>query len=96
VRYAIKQDGLVNPESVIVNFNNFADSSLNILVNFHLRTQVGEEELTHQQQIFTDILKIGAELKIDFAYPTRTVYHHTAAPLNIQLEHESASQPQAL
>ena len=77
VRYAIKQDALVVPETVIVNFNNFADSSLNVLVNFHLRAITADEELSHQQVIFTEILQIGAELKIDFAYPTRTVYHHT-------------------
>lgn len=79
VRYAIKQDRLVIPETVIVNFNNFADSSLNVLVNFHIRTHLADEELTHQQVIFTEILQIGAELGIDFAYPTRTVYHHTVA-----------------
>jgi MscS family membrane protein len=77
LRYAIKQDGLVIPETVIVNFNNFADSSLNVLVNFHLRALTADEELSHQQTIFTEILTIGAELKIDFAYPTRTVYHRS-------------------
>lgn len=75
VRYAIKQDGLVVPETVVVNFNGFGDSALNVLVNFHLRTHLADEELSHQQLIFTEILQIGAELKIDFAYPTRTVYH---------------------
>lgn len=79
VRYAIKQDRLVIPETITVNFNNFADSSLNVLVNFHIRTHLADEELTHQQVIFTEILQIGAELGVDFAYPTRTVYHHTVA-----------------
>jgi MscS family membrane protein len=65
----------VIPETILVNFNNFADSSLNVLVNFHLRVLTAEEEFAHQQIIFTEILQIGAELKIDFAYPTRTVYH---------------------
>ncbi|MNL32772.1 Low conductance mechanosensitive channel YnaI [compost metagenome] len=64
-----------------VNFNNFADSSLNILVNFHLRAATGQEELDHQEKIFVDILKIGSELGVDFAYPTRTVYHRTVAQL---------------
>lgn len=81
LRYAIKQDGLVVPETVVVNFNGFGDSALNVLVNFHLRTNVADEELHHQQVIFTEILQIGAELKIDFAYPTRTVYHREMAQL---------------
>jgi MscS family membrane protein len=90
VRAAIKQDRLVIPETVIVNFNNFADSSLNVLVNFHIRTHLAEEELTRQQVIFTEILRIGAELGIDFAYPTRTVFHKTVTPLNIQMANELA------
>ncbi|MFS4460739.1 mechanosensitive ion channel family protein [Bdellovibrio sp. HCB2-146] len=83
VRYAIRQDGLVNPDTVSVNFNNFADSSLNILINFHLRAATGQEELDHQEKIFVDILKIGSELGIDFAYPTRTVYHRNVGPAQL-------------
>ena len=75
VRYFIKQYEKVNPETVVVNFNGYADSQLNVLVQFHLQVFSGPEELEHQQKIFLQILKIAAEMKVDFAYPTQTVYY---------------------
>ncbi len=74
-RYAIKQDATVNPDTVVVNFNGYADSQLNVLVQFHLQVFTGPEELERQQTIFIEILKIAAELKVEFAYPTQTVYY---------------------
>ncbi|WP_413580849.1 mechanosensitive ion channel family protein [Bdellovibrio sp. HCB288] len=75
VRYCIKQDNTVNPETVVVNFNGYADSQLNILVQFHLQVFTGPEEMTQQQFIFIEILKIAKELGVEFAYPTQTVYY---------------------
>lgn len=84
VRAMITAQPEVLPETVTVNFNNYADSALNILVNFHLTIFTTDEELTAQQNIFIEILKIAAELKVDFAYPTQTVYHKemTSSPLH--------------
>ena len=64
----------VNPESVTVNFNNFNASSLDILVNFHIRVFTGPEEMELQQRIFIQILEIASRLKVDFAYPTQMTY----------------------
>lgn len=75
IRYMIKQHPKVNPETVIVNFNNYSASSLDILVNFHLQVFTGAEELEYQQTIFVDILKTAAVMNVDFAYPTQTVYY---------------------
>jgi MscS family membrane protein len=58
-----------------VNFNGYADSQLNVLVQFHLQVFSGAEELEHQQKIFLQILKIAVEMNVDFAYPTQTVYY---------------------
>lgn len=75
IRYLLKQHPKVNPETVTVNFNNYSASSLDILVNFHLQVYTGPEELDYQQGIFVDILKTAALMKVDFAYPTQTVYY---------------------
>jgi len=88
VRYLIKQHPKVNPETVVVNFNNYNASSLDILVNFHLQVFTGAEELEHQQNIFIEILKIASQMGIDFAYPTQTVYQKLApspAPTSLQV-----------
>lgn len=73
VRYLIKQNPKVNPETVVVNFNNYGASTLDILVVFHLQVFSGAEELEYQQAIFVDILKIAASMQVEFAYPTQTV-----------------------
>ncbi|MDG0815923.1 mechanosensitive ion channel family protein [Bdellovibrio svalbardensis] len=78
VRYLIIQDEKVITDTVTVAFNNFNSSSLDVLVNFHLQVFTGPEELAHQQRIFLEIVKIAAELKVDFAYPTNTVYYRGA------------------
>lgn len=75
IRYLLKQHPKVNPETVVVFFNNYNASSLDILVNFHLQVFSGPEELENQQQIFIEILKIAARMKVDFAYPTQTLYY---------------------
>ncbi|HWU43357.1 MAG TPA: hypothetical protein VN132_07965, partial [Bdellovibrio sp.] len=62
-------------DSVTVNFNNFNASTLDVLVNFHAKVYTGAEEMQLQQQLFLEILKIAAEIKVEFAYPTQTVYY---------------------
>ncbi len=75
VRYLICQHPEVAQETILVFFNGFADSSLNVLVNFHIRAADISEELKIQQAVFTEILELGAEIGVSFAYPTRTIYH---------------------
>jgi MscS family membrane protein len=67
----------VNPETVVVNFNNFNASSLDILVIFHIHVYTGAEEMALQQEIFIRILQIASDLKVDFAYPTQMTYAKT-------------------
>lgn len=75
VRYLIKQHPNVNPETVTVSFNGYGPSSLDVLVNFHLQVNTSTEEFEHQQAIFVDILKTASLMKVNFAYPTQTVYY---------------------
>jgi MscS family membrane protein len=76
VRGLITMNEKVIPETVVVHFNNFSASSLDVLVNFHLQVFTGPEELEQQQKIFMGILEIAKQIKVDFAYPTQTVYNH--------------------
>jgi len=75
VHYLIQQNEKVTSDSVTVNFNNFNASTLDVLVNFHAKVYTGAEEMQLQQQLFLEILKIAAEIKVEFAYPTQTVYY---------------------
>ncbi|HEY8269670.1 MAG TPA: hypothetical protein VIG33_02190, partial [Pseudobdellovibrionaceae bacterium] len=62
-------------DSLQVAFNGFADSTLNILVNFHLAVFDANEELARQQKIFCEIIEAAKEMGVVFAYPTQTVYY---------------------
>jgi MscS family membrane protein len=75
VRESILLNEKVVPETVLVNFNNFNTSTLDILVSFHLHVFTNAEELEMQQNIFLGFLKIARDLQVDFAYPTQTVYN---------------------
>ena len=80
VREKIKSHDKVNPDTVTVAFNNFNQSSLDVLVNFHIHVYTGPEELELQQNIFLEILQIAADLNVEFAYPTQTTYSKDATP----------------
>jgi len=75
VKYLISQESAVAQDTIQVAFNGFADSTLNVLVNFHLAVFDVQEELTRQQRIFCEILEAAKEMGVVFAYPTQTVYY---------------------
>ncbi len=80
VKLMVQGHPKVRQNTVTVAFNNYADSALNILLNFHLEVKTGDEEMLHQQEIFLEILRIAARMKVDFAYPTQTVYQTNINP----------------
>lgn len=73
VRYYLKQDHRVQQERVIVQFTELAESSINILINFHFNVQETESETMILQKYLMDLFKISKEQKLDFAFPTRTI-----------------------
>jgi MscS family membrane protein len=75
VKYLISQEQRVDKDTIQVAFNGFADSTLNILVNFHLAVFDANEELTCQQEIFCEIIHAAKDMGVVFAYPTQTVYY---------------------
>jgi MscS family membrane protein len=59
-------------EKVIVIFSDFNDSSLNIRLIYHIKK--GADILGTQSDINMEILEAFNSKKIEFAFPTRTVY----------------------
>lgn len=73
LRYIAAQLPQTVKDSVTVVFNGYGESSLNILVNFHIEVPELKEELAVQQQFLLEVLKLAEAQKIDFAFPTRTL-----------------------
>ncbi|HGY4721571.1 TPA: mechanosensitive ion channel family protein [Citrobacter amalonaticus] len=61
-------------QTLLVYFNGFGDSSLNIMVYCFTRTTVWEEWLAVQQQVYLNIIDIVQSHGADFAFPSQTLY----------------------
>jgi len=61
-------------QMILVSFNEWADSSINLLVYCFTRTTVWREYLEVQQKIFLEIAKIVQEAGGDFAFNCTTLY----------------------
>ena len=68
---------LTNKAKFDVRLNDFGESSLNILVYFHLETTEYSAELEAREEILLSIMDLAAELGVDFAFPTRTLVIET-------------------
>ncbi|AZZ37400.1 mechanosensitive ion channel family protein [Bdellovibrio sp. qaytius] len=73
LRYHLKQDPRVNQDRIVVQFNELAESSQNILVNFHFLVQPHESEAQILQKYLLDMVKVSQGSKLEFAFPTRTL-----------------------
>lgn len=73
LRYHLKQDPRVNQERIAIQFHELAESSQNILVQFHFLVQPHEFEAQILQKYLLDIVKLSQASKLDFAFPTRTL-----------------------
>ena len=80
VRYHLKQDPRVQQDRVAVQFHELADSSQNILVNFHFIVQPHESEALILQKYLLDIVRLAQAAKLDFAFPTRTLIMENIIP----------------
>jgi MscS family membrane protein len=72
-----------------VHFNNFGESSLDILVIFHLQVTTYADELREREAILLGIMTLLEDAGVELAFPTRTL-HLTGAADN------SAARPRAV
>ncbi len=57
-----------------VYFNEFSDSSLNILLYCFLECPEWSTELREKHRLYVDIMKLAKKLGVGFAFPTRTLH----------------------
>ena len=60
-----------------VVFSGYGSSSLDIMVYFFLSVPDWTDELIEKQNIFLEILRLAADLGVDFAFPTQTLHMET-------------------
>lgn len=74
IRQIVHNSPYTRKEGTYVYLNEFGESSINILVYVFIDTQDYETELRERHCLLRDILRLATELKVEFAFPTRTLH----------------------
>lgn len=72
----------VDPESIVVLFTEFGDSSLNVLVRCYILEPDWVKFHEHKQDINLQIMDIVDELGLSIAFPSRSLYVENLAMVN--------------
>jgi MscS family membrane protein len=77
IKQLIADNPFTNKNNFQVRFNNFSESSLDILVMFHLDVGDYTTELKEREEILLQIMDLANELRVEFAFPTQTLHVET-------------------
>jgi MscS family membrane protein len=80
IRRLILDHSLTNKTNFQVRFNNFSESSLDILVMFYFDVQDYGTELKEREAILLQTMGLASETGVEFAFPTRTLQIEAAVP----------------
>jgi MscS family membrane protein len=81
IRRLILDHSLTNKTNFQVRFNNFSESSLDILVMFYFDVQDYSVELREREAILLRTMDLMNEIGVEFAFPTRTLQIEAALPV---------------
>lgn len=73
IKQLIVDHPLAEDSTCQVRFNAFGESSLDILVMFHLQVADSASELSEREAVLLQIMDIVKDLGLEFAFPTRTL-----------------------
>ena len=74
IREIIRRQPNTRKDFFIINLNEFNESSLGIMIYCFVKTPNWVMELDAKHRLFADIIKLASLLKIEFAFPTRSVF----------------------
>jgi MscS family membrane protein len=78
--YYLQNDSEIDPISIQVYFKAFNDSTLDIHLQYFIKTSLLDEEIEGTHRVNLEIWKVAQKLGIVFAYPTRTIYSESGSP----------------
>jgi MscS family membrane protein len=80
IRRLIADHPLTNKSNFQVRFNNFGESSLDILVMFYFDVDNYGIELREREAMLLQIIDLAKDVGVEFAFPTRTLLVETSGP----------------
>ena len=80
IREIVRRHPYTRKDYYNVYFNEFADSSLNILLYVFHECPDWTTELRERHRLFVDIVRLAHRLGVEFAFPTQTLHVATVPP----------------
>ena len=74
IRELIRVHPYTRKDYYMVYFNQFAGSSLDILLYCFVKTPDWQTELRERHRLFLDIVRLAHRLGVEFAFPTQTLH----------------------
>lgn len=74
IRELIRRHPFTRKDYYQIWCNDFADSSLNIMVYMFFEVPDWSTELRERERLFVDIVRLADQLGVQFAFPTRTLH----------------------
>jgi MscS family membrane protein len=74
IRKMLSEHPEIHPETIMVNFEHFGESSLDIMIYCFTNTTVWHEYLRVRQDVNLKIMAIVEDMNLRLALPTRTLY----------------------
>ena len=78
IRKLIADHPKTDKDTIQVRFNNFAESSLDILVQFFLQVEDYSTELGEREAVLLQIMEFVKAAGAEFAFPTQTLHVDTS------------------
>jgi MscS family membrane protein len=76
IRHILTHHPDVNQEYLLVNFIDFTETGLGILVYYFTNSTVWKEHMQVREEINLEIMKLTDDLQISLAIPPRVIYNH--------------------
>ena len=74
IKQMLREHPAVHPETILVNFESFGESSLNIFLYFFTNTTVWAEYLLIKEELNLKIIEILEEEGVEIPFPSRNLY----------------------
>jgi len=74
VRSILRARAEVKQDAIVVQFCTMGASSLDVLVNYHLKVSEWEEELSVRNAVLNQVLSLAGRIPVSFAFPTQTLH----------------------
>jgi MscS family membrane protein len=93
IRELIRLHPYTRKDYYMVYFNEFSDSSLNVLLYVFFDTPDWATELRERHRLLVDIVRLARRLGVQFAFPTRTLHLASVPPGTSPEPHVTRRQP---